>query len=1311
MSSSAGSTGGKKSSRGGNNSGGRGRGRGGRRGGRGRSNSNRRSNNTSSSSTNTGGVSNGVNRSNKNDSMKLPEMSDEDVLIAFMPYMRGDNQEATSIHETYQSKGDQKAFLQAARQFLCQEKAKSAFNDTSFPSPSPQPTSTHVPNPLPKATPIQLVTTPQTATSTIIKANNSTFLNGQQGLPATGKLPSQLHSQLPRVAQLTTQHNIQYQHGQQQQYINERQSQQLQSGEGSPSMQILERKMAKLLSDDDDIVTMPSPPLNNRPANTIGPSFNAVATKPSRSPPPSHSSLFHSNILQQQRSAANEEQNYQKEQSRLHFEQVSNPPSHGLRQAIPGSLPHMPSTQGSRTPHSDILSSLFSSNPETAIDNHTPLYSTQQPHNQFQSTPLPVYKSNNITAWSSSTPSNVSQITPPRLGITSNLTVQTPSTSMSPKRMPLETPTKATPPAKHAPQATPAKTHKTEFQPKRLWTHLEEQPGKVLANDVAASVGRVLNLRPRQELTARWILPLSYLKQKHTEKDKKSARDLLKYLSVGLFRRGCTENGFQASIISKEILCPDGESRDDYPFRVIDNSIVGTVPFYSPRTPGHVVFRLYWRENPLYTLATGPTLNVRVTENDFESSIRFILSNFKGKKVNPTSLSSLNSLALVLEQFQLSTKKSPSFAQHQFESAGRAVWGCVCESRKVLDACSVDYQKTTIKLEKLEESVEELKEKVLEEEQEKSDKEKIGADDEATQKSNESTEISLNVALLREKTKSLMSGRASCERKWRDSQLAFASILRAIVTNASVTMLLRRDLITKLRLEFELWCPLCEEFAVPGDSNQQMWYEPINKFSQPITNEHFRVCSDARSKMQIKILGFDPNTTRLGNILYTTNRDGMRQMNPGAVNCFNQLSSSMGQLYKDVYFTADSILQQRESIRSKTERLVSVCDCFPRGTKVAIFGSSANGYGSPKSDLDMCLQVPNHSSLVKGADAAGAEAMATLAKILEENGMVDVDTSRLTARIPVIKFNCPCENVINDEQQFMECDISMHNPLAVLNTELLRSYAEINPVSRVMASVIKRWAKARDINDPARHTLSSYGYILMLLHFLTYHKRSGDGLVIPMEKAPRTNQALPLLPNLKWMDSMWPESPPRTPYAEFHDPPKLLKQHPREENVKVNAYFYRMDKAHLENLRQRFPGQDLSLAILLASFFRYYAYDFDYKRHVVSLNSTNVHGIVEREVKAELDGWRNYSAALTIEDPFETFYDVAHVLRGGYYHRIRREFAVAYSKIADVAMGRTSSSCNNRVVDLTGMTGMELIDWICEPVVSADREEGLPAEK
>jgi terminal uridylyltransferase len=356
----------------------------------------------------------------------------------------------------------------------------------------------------------------------------------------------------------------------------------------------------------------------------------------------------------------------------------------------------------------------------------------------------------------------------------------------------------------------------------------------------------------------------------------------------------------------------------------------------------------------------------------------------------------------------------------------------------------------------------------------------------------------------------------------------------------------------------------------------------------------------------------------------------------------------------------------------------------------------------------MCLHLPEGTQL-GDTDGTGAQAMAKLAEYFEKSGMKGVDTVRLTARIPIVMYHCPNPLSGSEEEDFVECDLSMHNPLAVLNTSLLRSYAEITPVTRVLASVIKRWAKARDINDPARHTLSSYGYIIMLLHFLTYHKRTGTGLVAPLappDGDPNVRHKLaplatPILPNLQWMDHSWPSMPKGTPYRELSSLPKHMMKHPMKDSA-VNTFFYKpatpQEKAVLQML---FPGQDLSLAILLASFFRYYAYEFDYKRHVVSLHSTASHGIIEREVKAEIDGWRNYSAALAIEDPFELDYDVAHVLRGGYYHRIRREFALAYTKIVDAASGR-SGAWNKG--DLRSLDGEALIDWICEPV-TAERDQ------
>ena len=59
---------------------------------------------------------------------------------------------------------------------------------------------------------------------------------------------------------------------------------------------------------------------------------------------------------------------------------------------------------------------------------------------------------------------------------------------------------------------------------------------------------------------------------------------------------------------------------------------------------------------------------------------------------------------------------------------------------------------------------------------------------------------------------------------------------------------------------------------------------------------------------------------------------------------------------------------------------------------------------------------------------------------------------------------------------------------------------------------------------------------------------------------------------------------------------------------------------------------------------------------------------------------------MNIEDPFETFYDVAHVLKAGSNQRLRKEFVLAYSKIVKACLGETK------------MDGAQLINYICEPI-------------
>lgn len=337
---------------------------------------------------------------------------------------------------------------------------------------------------------------------------------------------------------------------------------------------------------------------------------------------------------------------------------------------------------------------------------------------------------------------------------------------------------------------------------------------------------------------------------------------------------------------------------------------------------------------------------------------------------------------------------------------------------------------------------------------------------------------------------------------------------------------------------------------------------------------------------------------------------------------------------------------------------------------------------SPSSDIDLCLQVPPSDTFTK---ENGVEAMTNLATKFTEAGLTDVDTVRLTARIPIVKFNFPFKDTDDGEEILVECDLSLQNPLACLNTSLLHAYSKISQTTCVLASIVKRWAKNRNINNPSQHTLSSYGYVIMLIHFLTSCNFNKNGFVLDSASEPS-----PILPNLQLVDPSWAQNPSVGPYREISAKPKnkdTMMQHPTEPNYFVNTYFYRSGLDGLKQFCSENHNDFSSLGALLASFFHYFAYDFDYKKHVVSLNTKHSSPLMEREIKAEEDGWSLFRQGLAIEDPFEQFYDVAHVVKAPNFAHIVREFSLAYTKIVDAAYK-----------DGELPTGRQIIDLICEPV-------------
>ncbi|KOS20660.1 Poly(A) RNA polymerase protein cid1 [Escovopsis weberi] len=177
-----------------------------------------------------------------------------------------------------------------------------------------------------------------------------------------------------------------------------------------------------------------------------------------------------------------------------------------------------------------------------------------------------------------------------------------------------------------------------------------------------------------------------------------------------------------------------------------------------------------------------------------------------------------------------------------------------------------------------------------------------------------------------------------------------------------------------------------------------------------------------------------------------------------------------------------------------------------------------------------------------------------------------------------------------------QCDINFSAHLALQNTALLRCYALTDPRVKPMILFVKHWAKARGINSGYRGTLSSYGYVLMVLHYLVH-------IAQPF-----------VCPNLQRLpSSTWPGMPPAEAEAMT-----TCKGY--------DVQFWRNEQEILQLAMVNQLNQSMaSLGDLLRGFFEYFAQSgamstvpkrgFDWGRDVLSLRSHG--GLLSKQEK----GW------------------------------------------------------------------------------------------
>lgn len=182
---------------------------------------------------------------------------------------------------------------------------------------------------------------------------------------------------------------------------------------------------------------------------------------------------------------------------------------------------------------------------------------------------------------------------------------------------------------------------------------------------------------------------------------------------------------------------------------------------------------------------------------------------------------------------------------------------------------------------------------------------------------------------------------------------------------------------------------------------------------------------------------------------YTLGPEKLDKDSEGAAKKLNpkeefRLTAEMENLYRELLPTDESEAR-RLSLVQKLQTLLM--QRWPgQDIRVSVFGSTGNKLGTSDSDVDICITT----------NCKEIEHVCSIADLLARNGMERV-VCVSSAKVPIVK--------VWDPELQVACDMNVNNPIALENTELIRSYVAIDDRFRPLAMIVKYWAKRRMLND------------------------------------------------------------------------------------------------------------------------------------------------------------------------------------------------------------------------------------------------------
>lgn len=265
-----------------------------------------------------------------------------------------------------------------------------------------------------------------------------------------------------------------------------------------------------------------------------------------------------------------------------------------------------------------------------------------------------------------------------------------------------------------------------------------------------------------------------------------------------------------------------------------------------------------------------------------------------------------------------------------------------------------------------------------------------------------------------------------------------------------------------------------------------------------------------------------------------------------------------------------------------------------------LYGSFVNQFSIKGSDIDVSLNIDNDQIDEKIFINGFFQAL----KNKFQNS--DIEIERITkSRVPIVEITF--KKMANVTVSF-----SINNILGVINSEMLKTYSQLDKKCQMLGILVKLWAKAQDVISAKKNFLSSYAYNLMVINFLQTLKN-------------------PLLPSLQKIreedESIQPQ------YFSIRSHQNKQNQDERK-TTKVRVDFENdisKIKSWMEKKNNQKNGQ--SVISLLRGFFKFYMKKKNFEGVRLSVKVGN------RIKRDESQDPKENSYLYSIEDPFDPFHN------------------------------------------------------------------------